>query len=118
MVMTANVVALFRPASPDEIVRMMQRYWRAFMLPAPSQAYFYPFRSHELACLLAEGWYARRYGSGFVVRAWVQADFLARFDCFSLGGADYLEYRIPVAQMDEFNRNIVGNIELLGGYGA
>jgi hypothetical protein len=46
----------------------------------------------------------------------VQADYLARFDVKNVGSAVHKEYWIPAEQLAEFNRNIVGKIEVIARF--
>jgi hypothetical protein len=51
-------------------------------------------------------------GAGYVTRFRVRKDFLDRYDVHQVGGQTILEYWIPAEDLDEFNANIVGLIEV------
>jgi hypothetical protein len=46
------------------------------------------------------------------------ADFLKNYEVKTVGGSEHKEYWIPADDLDEFNRNIVGNIEVVAEYRA
>jgi hypothetical protein len=47
----------------------------------------------------------------------VRADYLARYEVQVVGGAVHEEYWIPAGELPEFNRNIIGVIEVIAAYG-
>ena len=46
----------------------------------------------------------------------VRTDFLRRYDVQVVGGSEHQEYWIPAEELEEFNRNIVGEIEVIAEY--
>jgi hypothetical protein len=46
----------------------------------------------------------------------VRKSFLDRFESKNVGGTIHQEYWIPAAELDEFNRNIVGEIEVIAEF--
>jgi hypothetical protein len=53
---------------------------------------------------------------GYVTRFRVRADFLRRYEVQIVGGSEHAEYWIPAEELEEFNRNIVGEIEVIAEY--
>ncbi len=49
---------------------------------------------------------------GYVTRFHVRADYLSRHEVHTVGGRECQEYWIPAEELPEFNRNIVGPIEV------
>ena len=47
------------------------------------------------------------------MRFQVDAEFLARYDVQTVGASMHQEYWIPAGDLDEFNRHIVGEIEVV-----
>lgn len=54
----------------------------------------------------------------YVTRFGVSADFLARYEVKTVGGFEHQEYWIPAEDLEEFNRHIVGRIEVVAEYRA
>lgn len=46
----------------------------------------------------------------------VEKDYLARYEIQRAGGQTILEYWIPAEDLAEFNRHIVGTIEVVAEY--
>jgi hypothetical protein len=51
-----------------------------------------------------------------VTRFEVATGYLARYDIHTVGASIHQEYWIPAEELEEFNRNIVGLIEVIGEY--
>jgi len=78
------------------------------------QPIFYPVLNEAYAIQIARDWNARDGNSGYVTRFQVRTDFLRRYEVHQVGSALYQEYWIPAEELEEFNRNIVGKIEVKG----
>jgi hypothetical protein len=51
-----------------------------------------------------------------VTRFRISADFLRRYEIKTVGSSIHQEYWIPAEDLPEFNRNIVGLIEVISEY--
>ncbi len=113
-------VTLFRPVGPEELELVRQSGYREFPPRLPGQPVFYPVLNEEYAAQIARDWNAGRGGGGrgFVTRFRVRADFLSRYEVQTVGGAVHQEYWIPADELPEFNRNIVGKIEVVAEFTA
>jgi hypothetical protein len=90
--------------------------WRAWPPRLPDQPIFYPVLSREYAATIARDWNVERSGVGYVTTFQVRQQFLDHYEIQRVGGRDILEYWIPAEDLDEFNRNIVGLIEVVAEY--
>lgn len=54
--------------------------------------------------------------AGYVTRFSVNNDFLKGYDVQTVGGSVHQEYWIPAGDLGEFNRNIVGPIEVIAEF--
>ncbi len=52
-------------------------------------------------------------GVGYVTRFEVDDQFASRYPVQQVGGRDILELWVPAEELDEFNRHIVGLIEVV-----
>lgn len=57
-------------------------------------------------------------GSGYVTRFDVNKEFLDRYEVQVVGSSIHEEYWIPAEDLPEFNRNIVGAIEVIAEFHA
>jgi hypothetical protein len=63
--------------------------------------------------LFRRDWNAPAKGVGYVTRFDVRADYLSKFEVQTVGSRIHQEYWIPAEELDEFNSNIVGLIEVV-----
>jgi hypothetical protein len=114
-----ETTTLFRPEGPRELALVRESAFSAFPPRLPEQPIFYPVTNQEYAEQIARDWNAKdpRSGySGFVTRFRVRSEYLAQFEPHVVGAATHEEYWIPAECLDEFNRNIVGGIEVVAEF--
>ena len=112
-----STVTLWRPVGPEELKLIEALDMRAFPPRLPEQPIFYPVLSEAYAVQIARDWNVRASGSGFVTRFDVLKDFLDRYQVEHAGSKAHLEYWIPAEDLPEFNRSIVGRIEVTATFG-
>ncbi len=61
-------------------------------------------------------WNVPAYGSGFVTKFSLSSDFLKRYNVENVGGEIHNELWVPAEELEEFNDNIVGEIEVTQSY--
>ena len=111
-----ETTTLYRPVGPAELALIEANGWRAFPPRLPDQPIFYPVLNEEYARQIAERWNLRDNGAGFVTRFTVDSAFLRRYPAEQVGSATHRELWVPAEELDEFNRHIVGPIEVIAGY--
>jgi hypothetical protein len=111
-----NAVTLFRPAGEKELELIRGSGWKAFPPRLPGQPIFYPVLNEEYATQIARDWNTKDGGVGYVLRFHVCANFLARYQVRTVGSRIHQEYWIPAEDLEEFNRHLVGTIELLAEF--
>ena len=109
----SEAVTLFRPVGPEELNLIEKTGFRAFPPRLPEQPIFYPVLSEEYAAKIARDWNVQASGAGYVTRFTVRRAFLSRYQVQNAGGERFQEYWIPAEDLAEFNRNIVGTIEVV-----
>ena len=113
-----GTTVLFRPVGPKELALIQDSNFLGFPPRLEGQPYFYPVLNQEYAAQIARDWNARdqNIGAGFVTRFRVRTEFLSRFEVRTVGGSIHKEYWIPAEDLLEFNRNIVGKIEVIAEF--
>ena len=114
--MTTELVTLYRPVGQKELDLIRASGFRSFPPRLPHQPIFYPVLTEPYAIQIARDWNTRDAASGFVgyvTRFRVPADFLARYPVQKVGSAEALELWVPAEELDEFNGQIVGTIEVI-----
>jgi hypothetical protein len=109
---------LFRPVGEDELKLIQASDFREFPPRLPEQPIFYPVLNEAYAVQIARDWNARlnKDNVGFVTRFRVRRSLLDRYEKQIVGGREHEEYWIPAADLAEFNRNIVGQIEVIAEF--
>jgi len=107
-----ETVTLWRPVGPAELELIRASGLHAFPPRLPDQPIFYPVTTEDYAVKIARDWNVRDSGAGFVTRFDVRKDYLDRLAVQEAGGRAHREYWIPAEQLDDFNRAIVGMIEV------
>ena len=114
----AETTVLFRPVGEKELELIRESGFTAFPPRLPEQPIFYPVVNEEYAAQIAREWNAKHNESrvGYVTRFYVKNEYLRRHQVQTVGGSVHQEYWIPAEELDEFNQNIVGPIEVVGEY--
>jgi hypothetical protein len=90
--------------------------WRAWPPRLPEQPIFYPVLNEEYATMIARDWNVPASGVGYVTRFRVRRAYLDGYAVHQVGGRDILEYWIPAEELDTFNANLIGPIEVVAEY--
>jgi hypothetical protein len=114
----SDTLTLWRPVGPKELELIRRSGMRAFPPRLPEQPIFYPVTSEAYAVKIARDWNVPASGAGFVTQFRVRKDYIERFDVQSAGGRDHQEYWIPAERLEEFNRAIVGPIQVVAEFRA
>jgi hypothetical protein len=112
-----ETTTLFRPVGPKELNLIAQSGFAEFPPRLEGQPFFYPVLNKEYATQIARDWNAGApEGAGYVTRFQVRTDYLSRFEKKTVGSTIHQEYWIPAEDLPEFNRNIVGEIEVVAEF--
>ena len=107
---------LYRPVGPKELALIEQSEWTKFPPRLPEQPIFYPVMNEEYAIQIARDWNVAASGSGFVTKFAVKTEYLSKFDIQNVGGEIHNELWVPAEELEEFNSNIVGQIEVIKSF--
>ena len=112
-----DVVTLYRPVGPEELALIAATGYSAFPPRLPEQPIFYPVTNEEYATQIARDWNTK-HGSrrGFVTRFKVEADYAGKFERQIVGGRQHEELWVLAEELEEFNRRIVGAIEVIAEF--
>jgi hypothetical protein len=110
---SAPVTPLYHPVGEIELMLIRESSFRAFPPRLPEQPIFYPVLEESNAIPIARDWNTRDGGTGSVLRFQVETEYLAQFHVQTAGSRVHREYWIPAEELEEFNRHIVGLIEVI-----
>jgi hypothetical protein len=103
---------LYRPVGPEELALIEQSGFNGFPPRLPEQPIFYPVMNEEYAIQIARDWNVPASGSGFVTKFAVKTDYITKFDIQNVGGQIHNELWVLAEELEEFNSNIIGKIEI------
>jgi hypothetical protein len=114
-----ETVTLYRPVGQKELDLIRESGNREFPPRLVWQPIFYPVLNQEYAAQIARDWNTKDEASGYVgyvTHFRVRTEYLRRHTVRIVGGSQHQEYWIPAEELPEFNRNIVGLIEVIAEF--
>jgi hypothetical protein len=113
-----ETVTLFRPVGTKELNLIEQTGFTRFPPRLPEQPIFYPVLNEEYAAQIARDWNAKFNEDkiGYVTKFEVRKEFLDKYEVKIVGGAAHEEYWILAEDLEQFNRNIVGKIQVIAEF--
>jgi hypothetical protein len=109
-------IELFRPVGQAELDLIREAGFKAFPPRLPHQPVFYPVLVEAYAMQIARDWNARDAASGYVgyvTRFEADRQYASQFPVQKVGNADALELWVPAEPLDDFNRHLIGLIEVV-----
>ncbi|WP_426490241.1 hypothetical protein [Hymenobacter sp. 102] len=107
------VTLLYRPVNQAELDLIAASGWQAFPPCLPEQPFFYPVLHEQYAAQIAHEWNVPDYDVCYVLRFAVEADYADLFPVQDMGSRKYQQLRVPAGELEEFNRHIIGQIEVV-----
>jgi hypothetical protein len=110
---------LFRPVGLREMELIAESNYAAFPPRLLWQPIFYPVMNQQYAEQIAREWNTQDAFSGYtgiVTEFWVEEAFAGNYDVKNVGADLHKELWIPAADLDLFNRNIVGGIKIINAF--
>jgi hypothetical protein len=108
-----EAMLLYRPVNQQELDLIAASGWREFPPRLPEQPIFYPVLNEQYAAQIARDWNVPYYGVGYVLRFAVDADYAATFEVQNVGNQEHEELWVPAEELADFNRHILGQIEVV-----
>ena len=109
---------LYRPVNQAELDLIAASGWLKFPPRLPEQPFFSPVLNEQYAAQIARDWNVPYYGVGYVLRFAVDADYADTFPVQNVGNREHNELWVPAEELAEFNRQIVGQIEVISIFNA
>jgi hypothetical protein len=114
-----STLILWRPVRQAELDLIAASGWRGFPPRLAGQPIFYPVMDEAYATKIARDWNTKDPASGFVgyvLRFEVERPYIDQFEIHRVGGRGIDELWVPAEELAEFNRHIVGMIEVTAEY--
>lgn len=113
-----KTLTLYRPVGPAELQLIAESGYRAFPPRLPEQPIFYPVTNRPYAQQIARDWNVKDSGAGYVLQFEIDAAYVARFPVHQVGAREHTELWVPAEELAEFNRHIIGTIDMIDSYGT
>ena len=107
---------LFRPVGQAELDLIAETDYRAYPPRLPEQPIFYPVLNEKYAREIAEKWNRKSADSGYagyVTTFEIDDAFISRYTVQTVGATYHQEFWIPAEELDNFNRHIIGKINII-----
>jgi len=103
---------LFRPVGDKEYKLIEQSGFVKFPPRLPEQPIFYPVLNERYAIEIASKWNTAydSTGIGYVLRFDISDEYISGFDVQTVGNNYHQEFWIPAEELEELNKNIIGEI--------
>jgi hypothetical protein len=111
-----ETVTLYRPVGPKELELIKSSGWKEFPPRLAEQPIFYPVINEGYAAQIAKEWNVPASGSGFVTRFEIDKNYVQRFEVQNVGGPEHNELWVPAEDLPEFNKHIVGMIQVVAEF--
>ncbi len=110
-------MVLYRPVGHRELELIGQANFKAFPPRLPDQPIFYPVLNAGYAREIAEGWNTKRDTfAGYITRFNIDQNYSQKFQKEIVGKKTHEELWIPSNELEVFNKNIFGHIEVIAAY--
>lgn len=104
---------LFRPINESEFLLIKKSGFTKFPPRLKQQPIFYPVLDEKYAITIARDWNVPAYGCGYVTKFEVLDDYIKKFEIHNVGLENHNELWITSEELEEFNGNITGKIEII-----
>jgi hypothetical protein len=114
-----NTVTLYRPVGIKELILIHESGWKEFPPRLFWQPIFYPVLNQPYAEQIAKEWNTQDEASGYcgiVTNFMILKEHYEHYEIQNVGGEIHNELWVPAEKLDEFNRNIVGEIKIIAAF--
>lgn len=105
---------LYRPVGLQELELIYDSGMKAFPARLPQQPIFYPVLQLDYARQIASDWNAQSgQSAGYVTKFKVEDPYISQFEKHVVGSSQHQEFWIPADEWEEFNKHIIGHINVV-----
>ncbi|WP_295119119.1 ADP-ribosylation/crystallin J1 [uncultured Chitinophaga sp.] len=111
-----KTVTLYRPIGLQEFLLIANAKFKAFPPRLSWQPIFYPVLNQQYAEQIAFEWNTKDSGSGYcgiITRFIISESLYQKYEVQNVGGDIHNELWVPAEELDAFNNDLQGDIEIL-----
>lgn len=116
--MSPKTTILYRPVNDKELALIKEMDYAGFPPRLPDQPFFYPVMNEAYATQITKDWNVPAYGCGYVTKFEVDAEYLKKYKVENVGGHIHNELWVPAEELEEFNSQIIGKVEVISEFKA
>ena len=109
-------MVLYRPVGQAEYDLIAESDFTAYPPRLPEQPIFYPVLNERYAREIAEKWNCKDPNSqytGYVTTFEIDDEYISQFSVQTVGASYHQEFWIPAEELKEFNKHIIGKIQII-----
>ncbi len=110
---------LYRPVGTKELELIKNSKYKEFPPRLPEQPIFYPVLNEKYATQIASEWNVKYNDDhkGYVTKFEVDDEYCKQYEVQTVGADYHQELWIPAEELENFNKHICGEIEIIGEFG-
>ncbi|MCI8382706.1 MAG: hypothetical protein HFI07_13130 [Lachnospiraceae bacterium] len=106
---------LYRPVGTKELKLIEKSGYEKYPPRLPEQPIFYPVLNEKYAAEIAGQWNVKYNEDhrGYVTMFEIDDEYAGKFEIHVVGSSYHQELWVPAEELDEFNRHIIGKIQVI-----
>ena len=106
---------LYRPVGTKELKLIEKSGYEKYPPRLPEQPIFYPVLNENYAAEIAGQWNVKYNEDhrGYVTMFEIDDEYAGKFEIHVVGSSYHQELWVPAEELDEFNRHIIGKIQVI-----
>jgi hypothetical protein len=110
---------LYRPVGQIELDLIKDSAYKSFPPRLSWQPIFYPVLDYDYACSIAKDWNTNddlNGNVGYVTKFDISENYFNSFEIQNVGAKNHNEFWVPSEDLEEFNSNIIGTIQVVKAF--
>jgi hypothetical protein len=111
-----ETITLYQALSPRQLAALIRADWRRIEPGWAGEQFIYLKLCQRYAEMIARQSEVPLHGAGYVVRLVLPAVVIGQYQLETVAYEDHLEYRLPVTELQEVNRHLVGEVQPISAF--
>lgn len=111
-----ETIALYQALSPRQLAALIRADWRCIEPGGGGEHFIYLKLCQRYAEMIARQWEVPLHGAGYVVRLVLPAEVIRQYDLETVAYEEHLEFRLPVGELSQVNRYLVGDVQPVSAF--
>lgn len=111
-----KTIAVYQAMSPEQLAALIRADWRRIEPGQGGEHFLFLKLQQRYAEMIARQRELVVHGAGYVVRLILPTKIVNAYDLETVAYKEHLEYRVPVCELEEINRHIVGEVSMVSAF--